>query len=348
MSSFLLCSNCFKNEGLRIYSDLVGVKEHGKCPNCKGRKGKKLNIELLNHIVYMFFVRGTLHKVKYGAAPIIQFNDKRECEIKFDGSLGKDVKLLENNMKLGLFYYDPRLWMIGEIEPLKKLLNKKKRKSIFKRLIKEYPTVNLEKKSKMYRVRINPQKPQELSQYDSPPKEFLNSGRFDSNKLPILYASLDIEVCIHECRVTVEDSLYLSTLKTNRKLKLLDLTEILYEDKTEFESLDISMHFLFYAGKYSYDISRDMAQYIHEKGYDGIIYPSYFSSIKNGNEPFETVYGLSIRRFENLREHIKNQTSTNIALFGRPIKEKKLKVSDINKLILNKVNYDYSFGPISF
>ncbi|WP_205684926.1 RES family NAD+ phosphorylase [Poseidonibacter lekithochrous] len=262
--------------------------------------------------------------------------------------LEKDIKLIENIIKIGFFYYGPRLWMVGEIEPLKELINKKTRNNIIQRIIEEYPTKLLSKNDKFYRLRINPSDESKHNEYDSPPKEFLKNGRFDSKKLPILYASQDVEVCIHECRVTVEDNLYLATLIPSNTIKLLDLTEIIEDNETEFESLDLAIHMLFYAGKHSYKISRAIARELEKQNFDGIIYPSYFSVMRTGAMPFETVYGMSIRKIETLKNHAKSQVIPNIALFGRPIKEKKVIVSNINKLILNKINYDFGFGPIEY
>jgi hypothetical protein len=42
---------------------------------------------------------------------------------------------------------------------------------------------------------------------------------------------------VHECRLTVEDELFVSALVPRRELRLLDLTELLEEGVTEFESL---------------------------------------------------------------------------------------------------------------
>lgn len=349
INQYILCSHCFKDEGLKLYSEKIGHENSNECSNCLHTDGKKLDKELLHHMTYMFFVKGTYHKSTYGGASVIQYNDKRQVEIDFRDNLKEDVNLLESNMKLGLFYYGPRLWMLGEIEPLKDLINESTRKSILHRIINEYPTVKLKHNTKLYRLRINPEVETEHKQYDSPPREFLGNGRLDSSELPILYASQDIEVCIHECRVTVEDETYLATIQTNKELKLLDLTEvILEEDVDEFESLDLAIHMLFFAGNYSYDISRNIALFIKSHNYDGIIYPSYFSTIKTGSIPFDTVYGMSIRMIDKLKEYAKSQIIENIALFGRPIEEKKVRVSNINKLILNKISYDYSFGPTNY
>jgi hypothetical protein len=47
----------------------------------------------------------------------------------------------------------------------------------------------------------------------------------------------DLQMCVHELRLTVEDELFVATLVRRRELRLLDLTEILEEGVTEFESL---------------------------------------------------------------------------------------------------------------
>lgn len=331
-----------------MHSLKIGINDKERCDNCDSVSGYKLTDELLWKLSYDFFVKGTLHKADYGAAPIIQCNDKRNTEITVPLKLTRDIKLIENIIKIGFFYYGPRLWMLGEIEPLKNLINKKTRNNMIQKIIQEYPIKTLCQKDKFYRLRINPVNEANHDEYDSPPEEFLENGRFDSKKLPILYASQDVEVCIHECRVTVEDELYLATLIPNKTLKLLDLTDIIEDNEDEFESLDLAIHMLFYAGKHSYNISRSIAKELQKQSFDGIIYPSYFSIMRTGAMPFDTVYGISIRKIETLKNHAKSQVIPNIALFGRPLKEKKVIVSNINKLILNKIDYDFGFGPIEY
>src|SRR3546814_11611336 len=104
--------------------------------------------------------------------------------------------------------------------------------------------------------------------------KFLGRGRLDSLKQPVLYCSQDIEGCVHECRVTVEDELYLATLKPTRNLRLLDLTSLLREEKvTEFESLDMAVHMLFFAADHSYEITRAISAAVWKAGFDGLLYP---------------------------------------------------------------------------
>lgn len=152
---------------------------------------------------------------------------------------------------------------------------------------------------------------------------------------------------IHECRITIDDNIFVAKLIPQKVLKLLDLTGILNEkDVSEFESLDLAIHFLFLAGVHSYNICREIAKATQKKGFDGIIYPSYFSYAKTGDMQFETVYGISIRIMEHSKEYAKSQILPNIALFGRPLKENKVKIDCINRVVINKVKYETTFGPV--
>ena len=170
----------------------------------------------------------------------------------------------------------------------------------------------------------------------------------DSTKLPVMYGSQDLEVCVHECRVTIDDELFVASLCPTRNLKLLDLTELIQEDTSEFEGLDMAVHMLFFAGKHSYKISRKIAFAAYSAGFDGLIFPSYFSLVRTGAIPVDTVYGISVQRFPSYSEHAKAQIIQNIALFGRPIKDGVATVKCINRLVLNKVTYDVQFGPVDY
>jgi RES domain len=162
-----------------------------------------------------------------------------------------------------------------------------------------------------------------------------------------MYGSQDLQVCIHECRVTAEDDLYVATLAPTRELRLLDLTELLLEDKvTEFENLDMAVHMLFLAGEHSYEIAREIAREAHGAGYDGLVYPSYFSLLRTGGTPFETSYGISHRRFPHLANREKAKIIRNLALFGRPIEQSAVALRCINRLILTQVGYGIQFGPV--
>jgi hypothetical protein len=341
-----LCSNCFSDAGLKIDANRLGIDNTNSCSNCNSITGKKLTTELIETLAYNFFVKGTINKTKYGAAPIIQANFEATTDIEVSPSLTKDVKLFENTANIRFFYYGPRMWMIGEVEPLKALHIKSERERILNDVFEKYPSRYISETDTFYRLRRNPKDPSKNNEYDSSP--FPGKGRLDSKELHIMYGSQDLQVCVHECRVTVEDELYLATLRPKKKLQLLNLTELIEEDITEFESLDIAIQMLFLAGKHSYRTCRAVAQICRNKGYDGIIYPSYFSSYRTGAVPFETIRGISIRKFPSHKEYAKSQTIQNFALFGKPIENGEVEVECINKLILNKIDYGIHFGPAKF
>ena len=340
MNKTPLCSECFKDEGLKLDAFQIGVDNKNQCPNCNSTSGRKLTHDLINDLAFRFFVQGYVLKVEYGAAPLIQYNEFRKTEVDFGEPLNTDVKLFEKELKVGFFHYGPRLWTLGNVEPLIKLQSKSTRKKIIKRIINEFPVRYLDSDENFYRVRKNPKLPEEFNQYDSNPNP--GSGRLDSIDLPIFYASQDLEVCVHESRVTVDDELYIATLKPLSKLKLLDLTQTIREENfNEFESLDIAVKMLHSAGNHSYDISRDIAKSILAAGFDGIIYPSFFSGQRNGSS------GNPVNKFKKY-SNVASHLIPNIALFGYPIKANKIIVQNINKLILDKVEYHVRFGPAKF
>jgi len=351
-NNLMLCSNCFKDQGLRLDSFRIGIDKEGVCPNCKTSDGKKLTEKLIQDLAYRFFVRGTFKKAKYGGAPLIQFNNhhykKFDITKIFLSPLKEDIQLIEENIKMGFFPYGPRLWMIGENEPLNSLQKKNEAYKVIPQILCKYPKKTLSKNSIFFRLRKNPKNPSNHFEYDSPPIHFSGKNRLDSKELSIMYASQDLDICIHESRVTVEDDLFLATLRPTRDLKLLDLTEIIQENLWEFESIDIALHMLFSAGRHSYRISRKISAAIHKSGLDGVIYPSYFSLVRTGAMPFDTIYGISVRRLPSYLEQAKSEIIENIAIFGKPIADKLVTVECINKLILNKVKYDYQFGPVIF
>lgn len=348
---FLLCSNCFADEGLRIDSWKHGVEQEGECPNCKSHDGKKLTKEHVSEIAHRFFVSGTTIRFDYGAAPRVQCNEHHygKSDISPSPWLGNDVKLIEDAAKIGFFHYGPRFWMFGEVEPLKALQDPETRPQIIDRVLKEYPVRTLAKDELFYRVRVNPQHHAEPHEYDSPPLPFAGKGRLDSVGFPVMYGSQDIDICIHECRATVEDDMYVATLQPVRDFRLLDLTAVLKEEVTEFESLDMAIHMLFLAKSHSYEISREIAVAARRAGFDGAIYPSYFSLLRTGGRPFETAYGLSLRRFHpQAEQYAKAYTIPNFALFGRPIEQSTVTVKCINRMILTQIGYLGHFGPVAY
>lgn len=344
----LVCSACFRDQGLRLDAENIGEKSDTLCPHCGTTTGAKLSKAALERLAHRFFVWGSLHKVDYGAAPIIQFNDKQKTSINVSPWLKADVEIFEKTLGIGFFHYGPRLWMVGEVEPLKALQKADTRAAIINRILKEYPTFDLKSEETFYRVRKSPIPPTDHKQYDSPPDALVGTGRLDTVAHPVLYASPDLEVCVHELRMTAEDELFVATMSPTNSLRLLNLGVLLREDQsvTEFESLDMAVHMLFLAGRHSYEITRAIAQAAEAAGFDGLIYPSYFSLLRLGIMPFQTVYGISFRRIPQLQPHEEARIIQNLALFGRPVTDGRVTIKCINKLITRRIAYEFHFGPV--
>jgi hypothetical protein len=302
------------------------------------------------HVAFLaqrFFVRGSIRRPTYGGYPAVQFNTQQPTSIDVAPWLEPDIQLIEKTLQVGFFHYAPRLWMVGEVEPLKALQNANSRAEVISRILNDFPGRILDIDEHFYRVRTAPAHPDSFSEYDSPPGEKLGKGRLDTLELPILYGSQDLEVCLHECRVAAEDEIFIATLAPLRRLRLLNLAEVPWEETvTEFESLDMAIHMLFLAGSHSYEISREIASAAHRNGFDGLVYPSYFTLLRTGATPFETTLGLSHRRFPGFPEYARQNTISNLALFGSPIAEGLVTVRCIDRVMLNKVEYKLNFGPL--
>jgi len=346
----LLCSLCFNDFGLRHNADKIGIKDDSKCSNCKSKNGKKLRKSELLKLTHEYFVRGTTIKLDYGEAPALQFNQHQygnNTPIS-SGNLSQDISLIENTAKIGLFHYGPRLWMVGEIEPLKELQNNSTRSGVITKIIDIFPDYVINESHHFFRIRKNPIQPLEHHEYDSPPDEHLETYRLDSKSLPVLYGSPDIECCIHECRSTIEDSIYIARMSPSKELRMLNLNAVIKEDTTEFESLDISVQFVFAAGAHSYEISRDIALATYAAGYDGVIYPSYFSPMQTGTPTIETYMGISTRLLMARQGLTHPRTIPNVCIFGRPVAGGTVSVRSIHRLVLKSAKYDFSFGPAEF
>ncbi|MCT2400422.1 RES family NAD+ phosphorylase [Novosphingobium mangrovi (ex Huang et al. 2023)] len=343
----LLCPNCLSDVGLHRMAGEMKA-ETGDCPRCASSDVPVLTREDLLFLVKMFFVHGSLERADFGGAPVIQFNDSQPGSLGLAGALGRDVDLLQSTLGIGLFHYGPNLWMLGYIEPLQELCDEGTRDSAIARILDAYPVVQLEPGTPFYRVRKAPHTPSDPAEYDAPPKEFAGKGRLDSTDCAILYGSQDLEVCVHECRFAAEDELYVATLTPLRKLKLLDLSALIDEQCSEFESVDLAVHMLFLAGAHSYPVSRALADAARRRGFDGLCYPSFFSLLRTGSIPFETAFGISLRKFAQMREYELSKMVPNIALFGQPIAAGDVQAVGINRLRINQVRYHFSFGPADY
>ncbi|MCW5589096.1 MAG: RES family NAD+ phosphorylase [Legionellales bacterium] len=348
-NKFLLCSLCFNDHGLKIEAGKIGIQNKLECSHCKKKEGVKLTLNQIKKLAYLFYVRGS---VGYSATdtPIIQMNNlqKFSCELGIDKNQEEDARLIEEKIKMKFFPYAPTLWMVGENDKLNKLKEAKSRIKIFDEIFDKYQTHELLKEDLFYRIRKNPNVPNKSNEYDTPPLDIKKRQyyRFDSKDLPVMYGSPSLHVCIHECRVTIEDELYVAVLQPTQSLRILNLTKII-DEGTQYESLDMAMTLLFlHAGKEYYRILRKIAIEAYKRNFHGILYSSYYTSKHTGNNRLTSISGLPLFIFPE-GKHIHEQAQIpNYALFGRPIQEGLIKVNSINRLYLQQIEYNTILGPV--
>jgi len=322
----VLCSDCFRDEGLRLEAAKLGISRNGRCPHCGSGSGRKLGEGQLEQLLFEFFWVGSFARTEFGGASRLKSNPSNYGErgVQFPSWLQDDAHLLEDRLKVGLFHYGPPLWQIGLVEPLINLTRRRTRSEAAKTVVAAFPECNLSAGTRFYRIRKNLDVTQEsdYGQYDAPPRTRSSFGRLDSKSVPVLYGSEHLEICIHECRVLIPDECFVATLQPARNLRMLDLTaEPLEDGPTPFDSLDISMRFLFSAEDHSYEITRSIARATARAGFDGIIYPSYFSLIKP-------------------------ERVANIGIFGHPIRDGVVRVECINRAMLKSADYEIRMGPL--
>ena len=220
-NKYVLCSECFNDIGLKKEAKNIGIKNNSICPNCGNKKGYKLDTELLDDLCHNFFVLNNTYKSLYGGSSYIQYNNyhhNNDDNIFFAENLKNDIELFRKYLKIGFFYYGPRLCYLGEndyIHNFSEHYNSKIFKNAVKKLIEKSRTKYYNSKNFFYRLRKNPQHPTLSSEYDSAPK---GNGRFNNGNEQLLYASKSIKACIKECRVNEKDELYIATLRPVNKL----------------------------------------------------------------------------------------------------------------------------------
>ncbi|SFQ66256.1 RES family NAD+ phosphorylase [Donghicola eburneus] len=317
------CSRCFDDIGLRKVAEKFGKSKFGTCPICGSSDGTKLTHSALELSCTEFFVRGSIFAGRGWFAPLLQFNyfDRPIDEVGRE-PLRKDIRLLSEAFGLKVFLYGPPLWMFGK--PAEEDGKQRWEDSAYQKICDYHNERELDSNSTFFRVQRNIEFTPEDARFCSPPENFRTAyGRFDSPKLPILYCSLDVETCLHESRVSLEDDIFVATMHPTRTLRLLDLTSPKVDfEISPFDDPRIWLKSLVYDHG-SYDCCQRLASHIRSLGYDGFIVESYFQQAARAKH-------------------------ANLCLFDRPVVSGLVRVEGINKVNLHNVSYEFGFGPAIF
>jgi hypothetical protein len=190
--------------------------------------------------------------------------------------------------------------------------------------------VDLSDDEAIYRARISPVQPLAAMEYDSPPIDKATANRIARKGDRVLCASLSIETCLVEIRPHIDEVIhhrvYVATLRAKSRLKLIDLTQPLEKvrsaDLPPWSDPAFTISAFFEPNQNSYHLTQLLSGFIRRRGYDGIVYPSAMGCIAG-------------------REGIWK----NIAIFGAPISENRLRVESINRILVKRIINDFELGP---
>jgi hypothetical protein len=340
MDEKILCDECFSNVGLRSEAVRIGNQDDRPCENCSSRNGGGLDQDGLDKLMTRFFVEGsrqpylpTVYRIDYSNV------GERHTPVRFDETLQRDYELIAKRLQ-SLRYHAPKLRIMGLgapywdfVDAFKSFDENGDRENLTRvgtEILNRCSDACLEQGESIYRIRTNPKRIRDPQDIDTPPAQndmTRDSGRFDSDDLPVLYASGDVETAIHESRVRLGDEIVLGTLEIFIRQKLVDLDAVKVCSEGG-RNLNADHHYFLRARLGSqqpidYRMLRVLAFQAKLAGFDGIKFRSFYSMLRENNE-----------------------SAVNYALFGYPIKEERLKLKSWNTVRLLKASYNFQFGPL--
>lgn len=328
MTNAIACPNCFSNWGFRQSIARNSKVSPAVCPMC-ATIGPLIDRVGLQEAMYEFFVAGSY--LPETMAPVYQVNDRNPNPARFDLTLDDDAKLACALTSDVIFDYGPAMWRFGEVN-LKHAFDEggSHREEAALNFVARAPRIELPIGTRLFRVRKNPKVDETITTaaaFDPPPAQIVRSpGRWDDGQAAVLYASDDIELCLHECRVLLADEIIVASLATALPLKLLDLTaDFDGIPSTPFDDPGIFARFLSLSRNEQWlDHARAVSRAAFQAGLDGIRYKSYYGQAKQ------------------------QSGALNVALFGRPIEAGTMTIESVNRVRLTDAHYQFSFGPVLY
>ena len=328
METAIACIACFVNFGFKKVLGEVAHQSEGPCPNCGSKETLKLDRSGMERAISDFFISGSYITGTF--APVYQVNESNSSPANFDATLSADAHLASALTGLVIFDYGPPTWRVGcgelsdEFEAGGAL-----RYWAAMDLIKAAESFVVPTEALLFRVRRNPENDETISTpaaFDPPPSSIPREfGRLDEEDHPVLYVSDDIELCLHECRVSISDEIVVATLIPTRELRIIDLcTRIKWRGGTPFEDPNIYVEYLFRNRGSALEHCRALARAARDAGYDGIRYVSYYAQAKH------------------------HQKSLNLAIFGHPLSRGLLRLQSLNRVRISDMNYAFRMGPVLY
>ena len=331
--SFVLCSRCFQDTGLRIEAELIGKLSDRVCPNCSRMDGYKLDAGAACELAIRFFVELTAPHRSARKQALLGISEAldHEADVNMRKETRNDWKLLKSLVGGTLFYQAPRLFYLGVTNHLDGPDGGLLKETVRTRIIPKLRTRTISEDDTFYRIRMNVPTAKMLadSEFDSPPLGRRRGfSRFDSWVQSVLYGSPSLRVCLHESRVTFGDNICVATLRPTRLLTLVDLTGN-YDQPADVDPFD-DLAWLFHglmssSNAYSYRLCRRIAhEIVRQTNVNGIVYNSFFTPVVGDEDSAPAI---------------------NYAVFGNPVATNDLNVVSINVVKLEQILYRFSLGP---
>lgn len=124
----ILCSNCFKDSGLRTMAKRMGATSALACPNCGSTDGVLLDEKQVEELCDNYFVNGSYNKTCFGSSPLLIMRKETHCnDTSVIDNLHEDIHLIHAKTGLTADRYGPDLWRVGITEWMDRLLSRSKR-----------------------------------------------------------------------------------------------------------------------------------------------------------------------------------------------------------------------------
>jgi hypothetical protein len=114
---FQLCSECFKDVGLRIEARRIGAEHANVCPNCKANDGYALNSDQLHDLQTQFFSRATApnqFRQDVAVLGVVEDTpDEYDIGLELRPETRIDWALIRRAIGGRLWFRSPRLFYLG-------------------------------------------------------------------------------------------------------------------------------------------------------------------------------------------------------------------------------------------
>jgi hypothetical protein len=332
------CSDCFEDFGIRYEATALGSDPQGPCPRCRSPRGRRLDAGDIQQLLYEYFETGSRPGRHW--PPVIKRGTAGDGALGLSEPAQKDYELLRDLTGCQLMLNAPNLITMGDsslrltietrlgVHDWAELGDQQTLEEALDPILSHPIEYVVHPGTILQRGRINPEEPTSPAEYDSPPVDKVKANRLNSSCEQVWYGAFDAETCIFELKPPLEDvvneTIYIGTFAATQKLNLFDVINRPFDMDMHVDGSGAIHYFLrslFFPLDRDYKVTQELATRIRNLGFDGILYPSAFSYIRQA------------------------QAYPNVMLFGAPERLGTLGFISADKFCFRNVSYNFSYGP---